>query len=132
MVARRAFSRLLLALALQAALPAVTNALPNIRLTSDASSSARPRVALDPQANVVVVWQDGRFGNDEILWQKFDQLGNPLTAVVRVTNTAGASRYPDARAAPMASAISLGRRARTSCQWGPCTSVASTPQARRS
>jgi len=73
----------------------VSALIPNIRLTIDPASSVRPRVALDPQSNVVVVWQDGRFGNDEILWQKFDQLGSPLTAVVRVTNTAGASRLPD-------------------------------------
>src|SRR5438128_2247815 len=69
--------------------------IPNIRLTADAASSVRPRVTLDPNGNAVVVWQDGRYGNDEILWQKFDQLGNALTPVVRVTNTAGASRFPD-------------------------------------
>ena len=62
-------------------------AVPNIRLTNDGAASIRPHCALDPSGNVVVVWEDGRYGNDEILWQKFDQLGNPLTAVVRVTNT---------------------------------------------
>jgi hypothetical protein len=74
--------------------------IPNVRLTLDPASSARPRVALDPSGNAIVVWQDGRFGNDEILWQKFDPLGNALTSVIRVTNTAAASRWPDVSCDP--------------------------------
>jgi hypothetical protein len=75
-------------------------AVPNYRLTIDPGSSVRPRVALDPNNDVIVVWQDSRFGNNEILWQKFDQLGNPLTAVIRVTNTAGNSARPDVACDP--------------------------------
>src|SRR5438132_2586443 len=71
------------------------SATPNIRLTNDAAASIRPRCCLDASGNVIVVWEDGRFGNDEILWQKFDQVGTPITAVVRVTNTAAKSAKPD-------------------------------------
>ena len=67
----------------------------NIRLTSDPASSTNPRVALDPQSNAVVVWQDTRYGNSEILWQKFNQFGGPVSAVVRVTNTTATSANPD-------------------------------------
>src|SRR5438034_165172 len=74
--------------------------IPNARLTNDAASSIRPRVALDPNGNAVVVWQDNRYGNDEILWQKLDPLGNPLSGVVRVTNTAAASHWPDVACGP--------------------------------
>jgi hypothetical protein len=45
---------------------------PAVRLTSNPAASERPRVALDPQGFAIVVWQDGRYGNREILWQKFD------------------------------------------------------------
>ena len=71
------------------------SAVPNLRLTNDAGSSMRPRVALDPSQNLVVVWQDDRYGNYEILWQKFSPLGDPLTPIVRITNTAAASVRPD-------------------------------------
>lgn len=70
-------------------------AVPNIRLTNDLASSENPRVAFDPQGNVVAVWQDNRTGNLEIYWQKFDPLGAPLTLPVRVSTTAGDAKNPD-------------------------------------
>ena len=70
-------------------------AAPQLRLTADAGTSQRPKVALDPANNLIVVWEDDRFGNLEILWQKFSPLGVALTPVVRVSNTAAASRQPD-------------------------------------
>ena len=76
-------------------------AAPNVRLTNDPGSSVRPRICFDPSNNVVVVWQDDRYGNNEILWQKFDHLGNPLTVVVRVTNTSGSSARPDVACDPV-------------------------------
>jgi hypothetical protein len=86
----------LLGLILSACLTASSaEATPNIRLTSDSANSTRPRLALDPVGNAVVVWQEDRFGNYEICWQKFNQLGTPLTGVVRVTNTPDPSVRPD-------------------------------------
>jgi hypothetical protein len=60
-----------------------------------------PRVALDPSGNVIVVWQDNRYGNFEILWQKFGPLGTPLSSPVRVTNTVASSVNPDVACDPL-------------------------------
>lgn len=68
---------------------------PSIRLTMDAGASLKPRVALDADGNAVVVWQDDRYGNNEILWQKFGLDGVARTSVARVTQTAGSSARPD-------------------------------------
>lgn len=88
--------KVLPALALGLALAiTVAHAAPNVRLTNDTHNSIRPRAAFTPEHDVVVVWQDDRFGNYEILWQKFDRAGNALSAVVRVTNTTAASARPD-------------------------------------
>jgi hypothetical protein len=66
-----------------------------VRLTGDPAASARPRVAFDPDGNIVVVWQDDRYGNMEILWQKFDLTGKALTGLVRITDTASSSVRAD-------------------------------------
>jgi hypothetical protein len=52
-------------------------------------------VAIDSEGLAVVVWQDSRYGNREILWQKFDLLGVPQTTVERLTQTAASSVRPD-------------------------------------
>ncbi len=70
-------------------------AIPNVRITNESAQSDRPRVALDPSGNMVVVWEDARHGNYEILWQKLDALGNAISQPIRVTNTAGASLRAD-------------------------------------
>jgi hypothetical protein len=66
-----------------------------VRLTGDPAASTRPRIAFDPDGNIVVVWQDGRYGNSEILWQKFDLVGTPLTGLFRVTETTSSSVRAD-------------------------------------
>jgi hypothetical protein len=68
---------------------------PAIRLTGSTGASERPRVAIDPQGMAIVVWQDARYGNREILWQKFDLMGVPQTSVQRLTETAASSVRPD-------------------------------------
>lgn len=68
---------------------------PAIQLTSDPAASSRPKVSIDADGNAVVVWQDTRYGNSEILWQKFSLLGDPLSGLVRVTQTATSSVWPD-------------------------------------
>lgn len=89
-------SKLFAGLGLVACLLAPTaTAAPNVRLTNESHHSIRPRVAFAPNLNVVVVWQDDRDGNYEILWQKFDRSGIALTPVVHVTNTAATSARPD-------------------------------------
>lgn len=76
-------------------LAAYAHAVGNIRLTDDESSSENARVDIDVDGNRVVVWQDDRFGNYEILWRKFTASGVPLTGIVRVTDTALPSVRPD-------------------------------------
>ncbi len=73
----------------------VTPGATNVRLTEDPGSSIRPRVAIGPDGNVAVVWQDDRHGNQEIFWQKFTLLGVPITPVVRVTDTPEDEFRPD-------------------------------------
>lgn len=68
---------------------------PAIRLTGSLGASERPRVAINSEGFAVVVWQDARYGNREILWQKFDLLGVPQTNVERLTETATSSVRPD-------------------------------------
>lgn len=84
----------LLASFLLIAQSAIALAAPNIRVTSDAGSSRKPRLALDNQGNAVVVWEDNRLGTYQIFWQKFSQMGAPLTSPVQVTN----SSLPSVRA----------------------------------
>jgi len=66
------------------------------RITNNSANSFYPSVA--STANIVfIVWQDGRFGNDEILFKSSPDNGNSWgadTSAIRLTNAAGFSWTP--------------------------------------
>ena len=66
------------------------------RITNNSASSFYPSVA--STGNIVfIVWQDGRFGNDEILFKSSPDNGNNWgsdTSAIRLTNAAGFSWAP--------------------------------------
>ena len=66
----------------------------DVRVTNDASNSENPSIAVDSDNNVHISWVDGRDGNSEIYYKKYDNDGNILTGDVRVTNDASNSEDP--------------------------------------
>jgi len=65
--------------------------LPAQRLTTDPSTSLRPRVALNSKRETVVAWRDNREGNAEIFLKKLGQGGVTLQDDTRVTDDPGQS-----------------------------------------
>ena len=71
----------------------------NIRVNNDAGTAQQhsPRVSVSPDGWFVVTWYDNRLGNDDIWVQRFDSLGLPLGANVRVNSDTQGKRqaFPD-------------------------------------
>jgi len=72
----------------------------SVKVNDDVSTTPQhePDVALSPDGWSVVVWYDGRNGNDDIYIQKFDSSGTPVGDNIRVNTDTGAARqkFPDA------------------------------------
>lgn len=66
----------------------------DIRLTFDSAQSLFLSIVNDQQANVHIVWQDARYGNDEILYTKLDNNGNIVIYDTRLTFNSGYSWKP--------------------------------------
>ncbi len=71
----------------------------NFRVNDDAAGYQQhaPRVAVSPQGWFVVTWYDNRQGNDDIFVQRFDSLGNRLSANIKVNADPQSARqaFPD-------------------------------------
>jgi hypothetical protein len=72
----------------------------NIMVNDDYSTSPQhePEVALSPEGWFVVVWYDGRNGDDDIYLQKFDSAGNPVgeNIIVNHGTIATKQKFPSA------------------------------------
>ncbi|OGY51040.1 MAG: hypothetical protein A2951_01345 [Candidatus Buchananbacteria bacterium RIFCSPLOWO2_01_FULL_56_15] len=68
---------------------------PPLRVSNNPAQSQNPALAVDPTGTSYLVWEDDRDGNWEIYFRRVDKYGIPETGEIRVTNTAGNSRYPD-------------------------------------
>jgi hypothetical protein len=66
----------------------------NHKANNDASTTAQlePDVAISADGWYVVVWYDGRNGNDDIYLQKFDSSGTPIGTNLRVNDDIGTSK----------------------------------------
>lgn len=64
-------------------------------LTNVVSISTRPDIAIDAADNIHVVWQDDRYGHDEVFYGKFDRAAQAWTTSarggsdIRITNVGG-------------------------------------------
>ncbi len=71
----------------------------NFMVNDDAGTSQQhaPRVAISPQGWFVVTWYDNRMGNDDIFVRRYDSLGNPLSANIKVNTDSQSARqaFPD-------------------------------------
>lgn len=65
------------------------------RLTFDPSSSNFPRVVVDSNNNIHVIWADDRDDNYEIYYAKLDSEGNKIIEDKRITNAPSYSWFPD-------------------------------------
>jgi hypothetical protein len=66
----------------------------NRKINDDASTTPQhePEVAVSSTGWSVIVWYDGRNGNDDIYLQKCDSTGLPIGQNIRVNNDAGTTR----------------------------------------
>ena len=71
----------------------------NFMVNDDAGTNQQhaPRVAISPEGWFVVTWYDNRNGNDDIYVRRYDSLGSPLSANIKVNADAQSARqaFPD-------------------------------------
>ena len=74
-----------------------------LNITPHEGGAFRPRVALDPDESVNVVWGDFSLGRRQVMFERSTDLGNTFAEAINISNSPGDAFDPDLAIAPVAS-----------------------------